>query len=207
MISFEVGSPAFQKEIVKANIPAAGKGYVMSHLLLNPSQIYPFGGDVTTVTGKITRKKLPCANQHFYIIPSHGGEVMKVAEDKAEAGNNHLKLFAAVPEAQLTFPGKYLIKDKDEAKREVCLITQGGVKDGMYPLEKGLKFSHLRATALVEVIEYTTSDDGSFFFALPDLKNGRVSLDFIIKAEDGKSLVKTIGIEGNQRNILTDLEI
>lgn len=203
---FEIASPIFRTEKVVANILEAGNGYLLNHLMMNPSRKYPFGGPVTTVSGRITTGRIPFAEQRFHMILGDGGEVMKIAEDKAEAGNCFLKLFAAVPGRQLSIPGKYMIKDKEERKREFCLITQNADKEGIYPLEKEMGYSHLRATPLVEVIECTTLSDGSFFTALPDLKERKSSLDILIPGAS-RSIKGTFEIEANNENNLADIEI
>ncbi len=204
---FEFAAPVFQKETLTADIPAPGRGYILSHLLLNPSRAYPFGGSVTTVAGRIIRDKLPWSNRQFYLVPDNGMELMKVAEDNAGAGNDDLKLFVSGPQTKLSFPGEYLIKDKDEGKREVCLITRGDARDGTYALEKGINFSHSRGTPLVGVVACRTTADGSFFTALPDLAGEQVALDLLVEAKNGKGSKKTVQIAGNQYNILADLEI
>ena len=203
--SFEIAAPIFRTEKVIADIPEAGNGYIINHLMMNPSRKYPFGGPVTTVSGRITTSKGPFAEQKFHMMLGDGGEVMRIAEDKAEAGNCLLKLFAAVPERQLSIPGNYMIKDKEEAKREFCLITQSADKDGIYPLEKEMAYSHLRATPLVEVIECATSSDGSFFTALPVLKERKASLDILVQGAAG-SIKRTFEIEANKENYFADME-
>ena len=204
---FEIASPIFRTEKVVADIPEAGSGYILNHLMMNPSREYPFGGPVTTVSGRITTGRVPFTDQQFHMIPGNGGEVMRIAEDKAEAGNCHLKLFAVVPGRQLSIPGKYMIKDKEEAKREFCLITQNADKDGIYPLEKGMVYSHLRATPLVEVIECATLSDGSFFTALPDLKERKAPLDIMVQGAADNSIRRTFEIEAYKENNLDDIEI
>ena len=205
--SFEIVSPVFQKEVISAAIPEAGNGYILRHLLMNPSEAYPFESSVATISGRMLEKKNPLAGRQFHVIPGDGGEVMKIAEDKAEAGNCHIKLFITVPERQLYFPGLYIIKDREEAKREVCLITGRGDQEGSFTLEKGMKYSHARGTSLVGVIECTTTADGKFFTALQDLKAGKANLDFLIRTEGGRSIKRTVEIETNRRNNLTDIEI
>lgn len=209
--SFQIIAPAFQQEALVALIPAPGKGYLHSHLLLNPAPAYPFGREVTTVRGRLWQDQRPYAHEHFYLIPGEGGEVMKVAEDKGEAGNTRLRLFAAVPERQLSFPGKYLIKDKDKGKGEVCLIIRKDSREGIFLLEKELQFSHVRGTPLVEVIECRTEEDGSFFAALPELKQETLTLSLLGKGPDEKNMtqnsVKTMAIHGGQANDLGDIQI
>jgi len=204
---FEITSPIFRTEKVIADIPEAGSGYIMNHLMMNPSRNYPFGGPVTTVSGRITMGGVPFTEQQFHMIPGDGGEVMKIAEDKAEAGNRQLKLFAAVSERQLSIPGKYMIKDKEEGRREFCLITQNADKDGFYPLEKEMAYSHRRATPLVEVIQCATFSDGSFFTALPDLKESKASLDILVQGTAVKSIRKTFKIEAYKENSFADIEL
>lgn len=203
---FEIASPIFQKESVDIDIPMPGEGYIMNHLMLNPSRLYPFGGPATTVSGRLMKGKMPLPGQKFHIIPGDGGEVLKIAEDKAEEGNCSIKLFATVPGRQLSIPGRYLIKNKDDAKKEFCLITQNADKDGMYALEKELLYSHPRATPLVEVIECITQEDGSFYTALPELKEAGTSLNFLIQI-DGKSIKKTFEIKADIENNIPDIGI
>jgi len=131
---------------------------------------------------------------------------MKIAQDNVEPGSRRLKLFAVVPERKIIIPGKYMIKDKTETKREFCLITAGDDKDGMYSLENGTMFAHQRATPLVSVIECTTAEDGSFFIALTDVRGGKSSLDLLIEGKNGKSTMKTVEIEENMENNLGDIE-
>ncbi len=204
---FEIASPVFRPEKVVADIPEAGKGYILNHIMMYPSRKYPFGGPVTTVSGRITKGGEPFAEQQFYMIPGDGGEVMRIAEDEAEAGNCFLKLFAAVPERQLSIPGNYLIKDKEEEKREFCLITQNADKDGRYPLETGMAYSHRRATPLVEVIGCAASSDGSFYTALPGLKERLASLEILVLGGEENSFRRTYEIKAYQENDLGTIEI
>jgi len=204
---FEITSPVFGTEKVVTKIPKAGSGYVISHVMMNPSRVYPFGGPVTTVSGRLMMGNAHFGGQKFHMIPGDGGEVMKIAEDKAETGNCRIKLFAAVSERQLSIPGKYMIKDKDEAKREFCLIIQNADKEGSYPLENGLVYSHLRATPLVEVIECATSQDGSFFAVLPELKGGKAPLDILIRGLSGKIFRKSFEVQAYKENKFENIEI
>ncbi|MDQ7096744.1 hypothetical protein REC12_24430 [Desulfosporosinus sp. PR] len=203
---FELGSPFFRTERLVADIPEANKGYLMIHLMLNPTRKYPFGGPVTTVFGRITRGGEAWAEQHFYLLPEDGGEVLKIAEDSAQAGNSCLKLFATVSGRQLSIPGNYLIKAKEEEKREFCFITEYAGQDGMYPLARGITFSHARGTPLVEAVECATSAEGGFFTALPDLKGEKARIDVLLRNSAGKSLKRTFEIEVKRENKL-DLEL
>lgn len=203
---FEITSPIYRTEKVVADIPKAGNGYILNHLMMSPSKIYPFGGPVTTVSGRITIGGVPFTEQQFHLLPGDGEEVMKIAEDQAGAGNKSLKLFIAVAETKLSIPGKYMIKDKEEAKREFCLITQNADKDEIYPLEKGMAYSHLRATPLIEVIECVTSIDSNFFTALPELKERQASLDILVQGAVGNSIRRTFEIETYKENNLGEIK-
>jgi hypothetical protein len=203
---FELSSPIFQGESVGIDVPVRGNGYVMRHIMLNPSAKYPFGGKITVLSGRLLRDGIPLSKEQFHIVPADGGETMKIAQDNVEPGSRRLKLFAVVPERKIIIPGKYMIKDKAETKREFCLITTGADKDGIYSLENGIMFAHQRATPLVSVIECTTAEDGTFFIAITDVRGGKSSLDVLIKGKSEKSIKKTFEIEENVKNNLGDIE-
>lgn len=204
---FEISSAVFQTEKVAAVIPAAEDGYVMSHLMMSPSRQYHFEGRVTMISGRLLRESEPLATVAFHIVVGSGGEMMKIAEDGAGAGNDRIRLFVSVPERQLSIPGKYMIKEKDEEKQEFCLITQCADKDGRYLLEKGMAFSHPRATPLVEAVECVTSVDGGFFIALHDLKDEKPPVDFLIPGLRGKAVRKSFEIRAGVENDLGTVQI
>jgi len=209
MTSFEIVSPFFQKEKVEMEIPQPGKGYLLRHMLLNPGKLYSFESSATLVSGRIITKNTPFAEKLFYMYPCKGGEILKIAEDNAVAGNSNIKLFAIVPDRYLSIPGMYIIMDKDKAKKEVCLITRGKDKDGIFSLESGLKFSHSRGTPLVGAIECKTSSEGEFFTVVPvwGKENEKVNIDIFTNSEDDKSIKKTIEIEIGKKNNLGDIEV
>jgi hypothetical protein len=103
----------------------------------------------------------------LFFVPE-GRELLKIAQDDLKAGDREIKLFSSQQTWRLPLPGKFLIADKNEKKKEECFIS--GVHDdrGFYPLGEPLENSHARATPLIELIEFHTADDGTFFLAIPE---------------------------------------
>jgi len=70
---FDLSSPIYQAESIGIDVPARGKGYVMRHIMLNPSEKYPFGGKITVLSGRLLRDGVPLSKEQFHIVPTDGG--------------------------------------------------------------------------------------------------------------------------------------
>lgn len=205
---FEIASHFFQQETIAIDVPEAGNGYVLKHIMLNPSRKYPFGGNATIAAGTLLHNGVPLKVKQFYIVHgSEGGELMKIARDRTQPGDNSLKLFVTVPERRLSIPGKYLINDREETKRELCLITNGSDRDGLYPLERPILYEHPRGTPLTGVTECSTTSDGSFFTVLSGLSGEKNSIEVIIPGDGKRKGKSVLEITTNKENNFGKVEI
>ena len=147
--------------------PEAGE-YSVIYRVLSPGRSYPFGGSPTALRGVFSKGAAPAAREKVLLSIPEGRELLKVAQDDLKAGDSQIKLFSSQQTWRLPLPGKFLIADKDEEKKEACFITGAHNGDNIYPLESELAHSHARATPLIELIEFSTAADGSFFIAIPE---------------------------------------
>ena len=164
----DVLSPLFLPETVEFDVPAEAGQYSVIYRVLSPGRSYPFGGAPTALKGRFLKDGIPVVRERALFRVSEGRELLKVAQDDLEAGAREIKLFSSQQTWRLPLPGKFLIADKDENKREECFITSAHSGDNIYPLDGKLAHGHARATPLIELIEFSTAADGSFFIAIPE---------------------------------------
>jgi len=164
----DVLSSMFLPETLEFEVSGEPGVYPVFYRVLNPGRAYPFGAAPTAICGRFKKDGGPAAHERVLFYVPESQELLKVAQDDLGEGSNRIKLFSSRQTWRLQLPGKFLVADKDEKKRETCFIT--GMHDGenFYPLDKALKFSHPRATPLVELMEFHTAADGSFFMAVPE---------------------------------------
>lgn len=175
---FKICSPFYCERLIQAELPPADGPYMMFYLILSPSPRYPFCREATTISGvlQVMGKPMPDAKAYLFTEPDPKSAV-KTAQDDIKPGLDRIKLFASVTGAEITVPSVWYIQDKKAENREICMITSKNT-DGTCQLEKGLRFSHTRGTALAETIELQTGYDGSFFIMLPpdQCKNRQIYL-------------------------------
>jgi len=204
--SFRLTSPIYEQEILDVEIPAAGFGYVDRLLILNPARNYPFGREVTLLAGQIRQKGKNLSHARIHLAMDNAKEIMKIAQDNTEPGARQIKMFLAVPEHRVPLPGQYLIKDKNDGKREVCVITNAS-GEGIYHLDKGLKYGHARGTPLVEITGCLTGPDGTFFAAIPDIPEEKTKFEILAYGSDDQIYKQEVEIIANKENLLQVIEV
>ena len=167
-VRIDILSPLFLPEIVELDVPEEAGQYSVIYRVLSPGRAYPFGGAPTALRGRLIKDGVPAALEKVLFYVLEGRELLKVAQDDLKAGDKEIKLFSSQQTRRLPLPGKFLIADKDEKRKETCFITGTHTDGNIYPLEQGLTYPHARATPLIELIEFHTAADGSFFIAVPE---------------------------------------
>ena len=164
----DVLSALFLPETLELDVSSEPGQYAIFYRVLNPGRAYPYGIAPTVLRGKFAKDGISAAHERILLYVPESRELLKVAQDDLDAGSKHIKLFSSRQTWRLPLPGKFLIVDKDEKKKEICLITGAHNGENVYPLDEAIKFSHARATPLIELMEFHTAADGSFFMAIPE---------------------------------------
>ena len=164
----DVLSPLFLPETIEVSVPEEPGKYSVYYRVLNPARGYPFGASPTALRGKFMKEGLPAVRERILICIPETRELLKVAQDDLEAGGARIKLFSSMQTWRLPIPGKFMIADRDESRRELCMITGAPDKDNFYPVSEPLLYSHARGSPLVEVMEFRTAADGAFYIAVPE---------------------------------------
>jgi len=167
-VRIDILSPLFLPETVEVNISEEAGRYSVACKVLSPGRAYPFGGAPTVLRGRFIKNGMPADLERVLFFVPEGRELLKVAQDDLNAGDREIKLFSSQQTWRLPLPGKFLIIDKDKNKREECFITGVCDEKGAYPLDEPLKYAHTRTTPLIELIEFHTAFDGTFFLAIPE---------------------------------------
>jgi len=164
----DILSPLFLPETIEINVSDKAGDYSTTYMVLSPGRAYPFSGAPTSLRGRFLKNGAPAAHERILFYVSESKELLKVAQDDLKQGAVEVKLFSSQQTWRLPLPGKFLIANKDGKKREICFITGVPDSNGVYPLEEPLKFAHSRATPLIELVEFRSAADGSFFIAVPE---------------------------------------
>jgi len=168
LVRIDILSPLFLPETVEVKVSEEAGNYSVVCKVLSPGRTYPFGGAPTVLRGRFIKDGVPSALERVLFFVPEGRELLKVAQDDLSPGDREIKLFSSQQAWRLPLPGKFLISDKDKNKREECFITGMCDEKGAYPLDEPLKYAHARATPFIELIEFHTAVDGTFFLAIPE---------------------------------------
>ncbi|MCI8438610.1 MAG: hypothetical protein HFF73_03695 [Oscillospiraceae bacterium] len=122
---------------------------------LRPGPGYAFPAGTAWVTLRLLEKKKPLAGAAVWLAPDGGGR-LKLAQDRAEAGNRELRLFYSGPESRLPVPGDFLIADRKAPETAALEFVQAGRAELARPLEYG----HVRGKELMFARQYRTDGDG-----------------------------------------------
>lgn len=147
-------------------------------LSLNPSPSHPYAGRYPSVCGKAEG----CAE--IYAL-SPGG-ILRVAEDKAAAGVDSVRMFAEGKNPVL--PSDFLLGSGSKAE----LVTFTDAQSGLYRTRQPIKNAHKRSEPAQPLIKLQCGEDGSFFLLMggtfsADKQTGKIPLTFA--AERGGKLV------------------
>jgi len=164
----DILSPLFLPETVEINVSGKAGDYNVVYMVLSPGRAYPFGGAPTVLRGRFLKDGIPLAHEKILFYVSENRELLKIAQDDLKPGASEIRLFSSQQTWRLPLPGKFLIADKDGKKKETCFITGTPDSESIYPLEEPLKWGHARATPLIELVEFRTAADGTFFIAVPE---------------------------------------
>ena len=164
----DVLSSLFLPETLEFDVSGEPGVYPVFYRVLNPGRAYPYGTAPTAICGRFIKNGDPATHERILFYIPETQELLKVAQDDLEEGSKRIKLFSSRQTWRLQLPGKFIIADKDDKKREICLIAGMHDSENTYPLDEALRFSHPRATPLIELMEFHTAADGSFFMAVPE---------------------------------------
>ena len=167
-VKIDILSAIFLPETLEVELPEEARSYCKIYRALNPGRTYPFRSAPTALSGRLVNNGVPSAHTQMLFYTTESRELLKVSQNDLKAGATEIKLFSSQQTWRLPLPGKFLILDKNEKNREMAFITDAHNGDNVYPLGGTLKYGHERATPLIEVMEFSTAADGSFYFAVPE---------------------------------------
>jgi len=136
-------------------VPVAGGRPWEGWTGLLPGPGYPFPARTAWVELTLLAKKKPAVGVEVWLAPDGGGK-LKLAQDKANAGDRELKLFYSGVESQLRVPGDFLIAGKKTA--EVAALED--FWNGKAQLARPLTGSYMRGEELMPAQRYESGGDG-----------------------------------------------
>lgn len=122
---------------------------------LQPGPGYVFPAGTAWVYLTLLAKKQPLEDAEVWLAPDGGGK-LKLAQDKAKAGDRELKLFYSGAESLLPVPGDFIIADQKNPETAALEFLQNGRAELARPLE----YSHVRGKELMFAQRYQTGRDG-----------------------------------------------
>lgn len=159
-----IESRAFAPYVLQFTIENPAEDSLEVYHTLAPTEKYLFGRRVVTATLRVAYQKAPLVGETVYIAGA-AEKPLKLAQDKAAAGDRQYNLFSEKPVQLLNLPGQYLVEDG--AKTEVLSLVQKE-EDGSFLAAEPLQFEHSRGAAFVPVQAYLAGENGQFFFASKD---------------------------------------
>lgn len=136
-------------------VPAADGRAWEGWAALRPGPGYAFPAGTAWVTLRLLEKKKPLAGAEVWLAPDGGGR-LKLAQDRAKAGDRELRLFCSGPESLLPVPGDFLIADQKNPETAALEYMQGGRAE----LARPLAYGHGRGKELMFAQRYRTGADG-----------------------------------------------
>ena len=158
--------------------------YKMIYIFLMPSQTSVLSNEDYIVPIECLEKEENLIGQKIYIAYEEK-EYCKIAQEYVDAGEEKVKLFFSQGMGKKAIIGKYLIKDRDTDKNEICTVLgQEGEKD-VYRLENKLRYSHARSTSLIEVMENEIDCNGrSYIIVKGNKKKKNDNIHVFIEAKE-----------------------
>lgn len=125
---------------------------------LFPGPGYPFPAQAAWV--ELTWKKKRPADAEVWL--ASGGGALKLAQDKAEAGDRELKLFCSSVEGCLPVPGEFLLAGKKTPE----VVPVESFQKGRAKLARPLTGSHARGEELMPALRYEPDENGQLHCVL-----------------------------------------
>ena len=159
--------------------------YKMHYVFLMPSKQSLLSNEDTIIPIECLDKEENLLGQKIYIAYEEK-EYFKIAQEYVEAGEEKVKLFFSQGMGKKAIIGKYLIKDKDSCKNEICTVLREEGEKDVYKLENKLKYSHARSTPLIEVMENEIDCNGRSYMIIKDYKAKKDSnIRVLMQEQDG----------------------
>lgn len=150
--------PGFQPEEITAEIRENQMWEGCASL--KPGVGYPYGRGAVSVCLMIEQDGAPLADTEVWIAVA-GEAPLKIAQDKAAAGAQQMRLFSKASVGALPVPGIFLVDDK---KPE--LVQLQAIEQGEGTLAAPLAVSHARGRGLLPAQRYRTDAQGQIHVLL-----------------------------------------
>ena len=123
-------------------------------ITMKPGAGYPFREEVTRLELTVTENGAPAAGRQLWLASPTGGE-LKIAQARAEAGENRFRLYCKGPEAAVP-AGTYLIADGPCSE----IVSLRGLEAEVGTLAAPLLRQHGRSRSLLPAQRYPTGAAG-----------------------------------------------
>lgn len=150
--------PGFQPEEITAEI--LENQLWEGCAFLKPGVGYPYGRGAVSVCLTVEQDGVPLVDTEVWIAAA-GEAPLKIAQDKAAAGAQQLRLFSKASVSTLPVPGTFLVDDK---KPE--LVQLQAIEQGEGALAVPLTVSHARGRGLLPAQRYRTDAQGQIHVLL-----------------------------------------
>ena len=150
--------PGFQEEWVELVI---GRETQEVDITMKPGENYPFRQTVTRLDLTVTRGGTPAPGEVLWLAVS-GSNPLKLAQTKAEKGEQELRLYCKGPEAAVGM-GAYLLSDEDKSE----IVGLRSLEEEMGTLTAPLTQPHSRGKLLLPAQRYHTGEDGRVSAVFP----------------------------------------
>ena len=148
----ELRSAGYQEEWVEFR---TGRGTQELEITMKPGAQYPFPLGVTRLTLTCLERDQPAVGRQLWLA-APGAVELKIAQTKAEAGSQSLRLFAKGPVAPAV-PGTYLISDGANSEIVLLRALEEEIGEFLTPLQ----YAHSRGRPLLPAQRYHTDDAGT----------------------------------------------
>lgn len=133
--------------------------YPVQNIFLMPNRQYPLLSTDRMVYLKAKFEEKQVKGQKIYVV-NKKKEYFKVAKDQIKAEETEVKLLLNQDYVRQQIAGKYLIRDKDIKKSEICTVLSEEGEKNLYRLESPLRYSHVRGTPFFEIMESYIEENG-----------------------------------------------
>ncbi len=159
--SLRVTGTGYQDEAVSFVI-SEGKP-MTDTVTLKPGLGYPFPAETVNVRLLLRRGELPAAGEQLWlgILPRTR---LKLAQDKAEAGDASIHLYCDGNASGLPVPGHFLMLDRK--KPELVYLHSVSEETGRFT--EPLAFPHPRGTELIPMQTYVTDEKGGLLVRMQE---------------------------------------
>ena len=142
----------FQEEWVEFTADAGTREL---DITMKPGPGYPFRREMIRLELTVLEGGAPAAGRRLWLA-APGQPELKIAQAKAEAGSQELRIYRKGPEA-LALPDTYLIADGADSE----IVTLRALEEERGTLAAPLRHSHSRGKLLLPAQSYHTGPDGA----------------------------------------------